>query len=113
MPLMGRDNPSFRVGNSLRKALPRLDQILPHREVADTVLKTILTSSTWPEKSLEQLVRAAKAMDSWTQADEEALHHSERTDYPDGRTSDAHSVHCDLTRDCVVAPAGKLIDLGR
>jgi hypothetical protein len=31
----------------------------------------------WPEKSLEQLVRAAKAMESWTQADEEAVHRSE------------------------------------
>jgi hypothetical protein len=70
-------NPSFRVGNSLRKALPRLDRILPHREVADAVLKTILTSLEWPEKSLEQLVRAAKAMESWTQADEEAVHRSE------------------------------------
>lgn len=70
-------NPSFRVGNSLRKALPRLDRILPHREVADAVLAMILASKDWPEKSLEQLVRAARAMESWTQADDEAIHRSE------------------------------------
>jgi hypothetical protein len=64
---------SYRVRNSLRRALPHLDGVLPHREVAEAALKTILASGGWPEKAQEHLVRAASKMDSWSRADTETI----------------------------------------
>ena len=64
---------SYRVRNSLRRALPRLDEVLPHREVADTALKTILASQHWSEKAQEHLVRAASKVNSWSREDTETV----------------------------------------
>jgi hypothetical protein len=65
--------PSYRIRNSLHRALPHIDKALPHREAVGYVLKTIKAGRGWDEKSLEHLVRAAKRMDSWDRADSEAL----------------------------------------
>lgn len=65
--------PSDRIRSSLRRALPHLETILPHREVAETVLANILGSGEWPEKAQEQLARAAKDLAGWTQQDSEEV----------------------------------------
>jgi hypothetical protein len=65
--------PHHRVRNSLLRALPRLDRLLPHREVADAVLAAFLSGGPHEEKALENLVRAAKRLESWTPDDTETL----------------------------------------
>lgn len=64
---------SYGVRNSLRRALPYLDEVLPHREVADAALKTILSSGVWSEKAQEHLVRAASKIPSWSREDTEKV----------------------------------------
>lgn len=54
-------------------ALPRLDRLLPHREVAEEVLGAILSRGHYQAKALENLVRAAKRLGSWTQGDTETV----------------------------------------
>ena len=55
------------------RALPRLDRLLPHREVAKAVLGAILSKGPRKEKALENLARAAKRLESWTSDDTEAV----------------------------------------
>jgi hypothetical protein len=66
-------SPHRRVRNSLLRALPRLDGLLPHREVAEAVLGAILSRGPCRAKALENLVRAAKRLGSWTQDDTEIV----------------------------------------
>ena len=66
-------SPHHRVCNSLLRALPRLDRLLPHREVAKAVLGAILSKGPRKEKALENLARAAKRLESWTSDDTEAV----------------------------------------
>jgi hypothetical protein len=65
--------PHHRVCNSLLRALPRLDKLLPHREVADAVLAAILSEGPRKEKALGNLARAAKRLESWTPDDTETV----------------------------------------
>ena len=67
------NSPHHRVCNSLLRALPRLDRLLPHREVAKAVLGAILSKGPRKEKALENLARAAKRLESWTSNDTEAV----------------------------------------
>jgi hypothetical protein len=67
------NSPHHRVCNSLLRALPRLDRLLPHREVAKAVLGAILSKGPRKEKALENLARAAKRLESWTSDDTEAV----------------------------------------
>jgi hypothetical protein len=65
--------PHHRVRNSLLRAVPRLDKLLPHREVAEAVLAAILSNKSPGQKGLENLARAAKRMESWTPDDTESV----------------------------------------
>jgi hypothetical protein len=53
--------------------LPRLDRLLPNREVAEAVVGVILSKGPRKEKALENLARAAKRLESWTPNDTETV----------------------------------------
>jgi DNA-binding winged helix-turn-helix (wHTH) protein len=63
----------WRIRNSLHRTMERLDRKLPHRTAVLAVVKKISTHHPWDERALEDLVRAAKNMPSWTLNDSQRL----------------------------------------
>jgi hypothetical protein len=61
------------IRNSLNRALPRIEEVLGPRTAVDAIKATVVGQAEWDEGALEDLVRAAKDIPSWTLADSEEL----------------------------------------
>ncbi|MBS1803675.1 MAG: hypothetical protein JST28_09925 [Acidobacteria bacterium] len=66
-------NPSDRLRNALLRAFPRIEALLPHREVVTAVVDTLISAKDWDEKAVEQLARSARKLRSLTREDRETL----------------------------------------
>lgn len=61
------------IRNSLNRALPRIEEVLGPRTAVDAIKTTVKRQVDWDEGALEDLVRAAVAVPSWTILDSEEL----------------------------------------
>jgi len=61
------------IRNSLRRALPRIEEVLGPRTAVDAIKEAVKTNRDWGDKALGDLLEAAILIPSWTQADSEEL----------------------------------------
>jgi len=61
------------IRNSLRKGLPRIEEVLKARTAVEAIKTAIKISPDWNERALDELLEAAILIPSWTQADSEDL----------------------------------------